>query len=331
MPLGFRLPFLWWPKCLRVSDYSIDSRVIEFSQPQSSPSLVSYSIEMKHNTIIEVLQIWRGKWHRYSPRAIGKRRGPSNGRGGYGGRGGSRVWVKLIMFLLNFGMRNVLVRELVKWENHVMLTFKQRERLEYCFLECVEIATDFDPPDSFPIECEGEVVEVVVEYQMLPPRCAHCKNFGHSSTECTKKIHPQNNLVVEEGELQQVSSKKGQSLALDASFENIDEGNKLSSSRCEILGSDSVATSDGVTLSKQVVVVALIAQTIADVQTVVNAEAEHGFSTSYQGIRVMFLDRALQRPGPARPGLSLNSASPSPSPAQLKVRRPLTLIGPGRA
>ncbi|KAL6967274.1 hypothetical protein U1Q18_052426 [Sarracenia purpurea var. burkii] len=34
------------------------------------------------------------------------------------------------------------------------------------------------------VRCEGEEIEVPIEYQGLPPMCDHCKSFGHASHNC---------------------------------------------------------------------------------------------------------------------------------------------------
>lgn len=49
---------------------------------------------------------------------------------------------------------------------------------------CVNIQADSLFPDSFSITSEGDSVEIRVEYQGVPSRCAHCNVFGHETKQC---------------------------------------------------------------------------------------------------------------------------------------------------
>lgn len=49
---------------------------------------------------------------------------------------------------------------------------------------CVNIQADSPFPKSFLLANEGESVEVRVEYQGVPTRCAHCNVFGHETKSC---------------------------------------------------------------------------------------------------------------------------------------------------
>ncbi|KAK2653178.1 hypothetical protein Ddye_013034 [Dipteronia dyeriana] len=58
---------------------------------------------------------------------------------------------------------------------------------------CIEIDASCDLVDSFDLfmgdsSCleHGENMEILVEYQWKPKRCAECKCFGHSITNCPK-------------------------------------------------------------------------------------------------------------------------------------------------
>ncbi|RZC76286.1 hypothetical protein C5167_000417 [Papaver somniferum] len=65
-----------------------------------------------------------------------------------------------------------------------------RTRLSYARV-CIEIDVEFDYPLSIPLMIDGKIAwEMPVEYQWKPPKCDVWKVFGHSSTNCSKKLKP---------------------------------------------------------------------------------------------------------------------------------------------
>lgn len=52
-------------------------------------------------------------------------------------------------------------------------------RVSFACIVSVKVEAADELPDSFFIQCEGEVCAFFVEYQMLPPACIHCKTCGH--------------------------------------------------------------------------------------------------------------------------------------------------------
>lgn len=51
---------------------------------------------------------------------------------------------------------------------------------------CVEIGVDSILPTDFLIKCEGESIEVKVEYLWKPAKCTKCQVFGHANDRCIR-------------------------------------------------------------------------------------------------------------------------------------------------
>ncbi|KAL6983678.1 hypothetical protein U1Q18_052613 [Sarracenia purpurea var. burkii] len=49
---------------------------------------------------------------------------------------------------------------------------------------CIEVDASKQLIHSVFVRCEGETIDIPIEYQGLPPRCSRCYAFGHETTMC---------------------------------------------------------------------------------------------------------------------------------------------------
>ncbi|GFY91109.1 hypothetical protein Acr_07g0013050 [Actinidia rufa] len=133
------------------------------------------------------------------------------------------VWAKFYNIPLEFWDEEGLseIASEVGKPLHVDLLTKRMSRVSFARV-CVEIATNSEPTDSFLIQSQDEVIEISVEYLILPLRYDHSHTFGHSLAECMKKTPIQIPEVVAGEEWQHVPTKNGKVVVLDSGVEIID-------------------------------------------------------------------------------------------------------------
>ncbi len=68
----------------------------------------------------------------------------------------------------------------------------------------MEVDAEDELPQSFVLRCEDYFVDIEVEYQWMPSRCAGCKTFWHLALEC-----PDNPVVPQSVPLEAANSETG--------------------------------------------------------------------------------------------------------------------------
>lgn len=62
------------------------------------------------------------------------------------------------------------------------------QRIQYARI-CIEVSPESQLPEKFELEVDGgNLVEIAVEYNWVPKICAQCKEFGHTTSKCPKKV-----------------------------------------------------------------------------------------------------------------------------------------------